>query len=60
MTGPEPPRYLPAHWRKRAEDLRKEALTIKNSEIQREIETIARLYEKLAEWVERRMSDLRG
>lgn len=53
MTGPEPARYLPARWRKRAKDLREEALTMKNPDIRHELEIIACLYDKLAERAER-------
>ena len=58
MTGP--PRNLPARWHKPAEDLREEALTNRDPEIRQEMETIARIYERLAVYAERRMSDRRG
>jgi len=52
MTGSPP--LPPSYWLTRALEVRDAARATKNPEIRREMETIAALYEKLAEWAERR------
>jgi hypothetical protein len=50
------PEYPPEYWLKCAEEVREEARGIKNLETKHEMEVIARLYERLAEHAERRLS----
>jgi hypothetical protein len=46
-------RYPPQYWLKRANEAREMARVIKDPEARNEMETIARLYEKLAEFAHR-------
>jgi hypothetical protein len=45
--------YRLADWLQRAGEIRTKARAIKDPEIRSEMETIARLYERLASWAER-------
>jgi hypothetical protein len=49
-------RYPPQHWLKRAQDAWEMARATNDPEARREMETIARLYEKLGEFAARRIS----
>jgi hypothetical protein len=55
MTGSSP-EYPPDYWLKCAEEVREKALGIKDPETRHEMEIIARFYERLAEYAERRVS----
>jgi hypothetical protein len=48
-------RYPPLHWQKRAKAAWETARQTKDPETQHKMETIARLYEKLAEFTESRL-----
>jgi hypothetical protein len=49
-------RFPPEHWRKRAQEAWEIARQTRDPESKHEMETIARLYQKLAEYAERRLS----
>ena len=53
MTS-NPPDYPPEHWRERAKELLEYARTMKDLELRREVEIIAKAYERLADSVARR------
>jgi hypothetical protein len=55
MNGWAPPGNPPEHWRRHAEERRAKAKELKDPEVRREMETIAALYDRLAEYAERRM-----
>jgi hypothetical protein len=47
--------YPPEHWRKRAQEARELAWAAKDADAREEMETIAQLYEKLAEFAKLRL-----
>jgi hypothetical protein len=49
-------RYPPEHWLKLAEEAREEARQLKDSEAKAELENVANLYQRLAEFAERLLS----
>jgi hypothetical protein len=55
MTGSKA-EYPPDYWLKCAQEVREKARGIKDPEAKHELEIIARFYERLAEYAERRMS----
>jgi hypothetical protein len=48
--------YPPQHWLLRAQEAREMARAVKDPDTRNELETIARLYERLAEFAGRRFS----
>jgi hypothetical protein len=56
MNGLTPPEHLPEYWLKCAQEAREKTREIKDPEAKHEMELIARLYERLAEYAERRLS----
>jgi hypothetical protein len=55
MTG-STPEYPPGYWLKCAQEVRAKARGLKDPETKHEMEIIARLYERLAQYAERRLS----
>ena len=53
MTS-NPPDYRSERWRERAKELREHARTMKDPELRREVEVIAKAYERLADSAARR------
>jgi hypothetical protein len=53
MNGRAPLRYPPEHWRRQAEEARAKAKRLRYPEARHEMERIAALYDRLAEWAER-------
>jgi len=50
------PEYPPEYWLECAQEVREKAQGIKDPETRHEMEIIARCYERLAEYAERRLS----
>jgi hypothetical protein len=55
MTGSQP-EYPPEYWVQCAQEVREKAGGIKDPETKREMEIIARCYERLGQYAERRLS----
>jgi hypothetical protein len=57
MQDEDNKRYPPEHWLERAQDARERALELIDPEAQGEMEMVARLYERLAEFARKLLAE---